>query len=264
MALFDANNKKICIASGGFDPLHSGHIAYLEAAKACGDFLIVALNSDKWLKNKKGKNFLNYNERKIILESIIFVDEVINFEDDDDGSCKDALEKVKSNYPDCKIYFCNGGDRNERNIPEMSVKNVEFLFNVGGTDKLNSSSIILKAWNYGSEDRNWGKYTNLLVENNLKVKELIVYSNKGMSFQRHNLRNEIWFISKGECEVLCSKKNADSAEKFHLKQYDTFIVKKNEWHQIINNSNHECKIIEIQYGEKTIEEDIERLFYHNN
>ena len=142
----------------------------------------------------------------------------------------------------------------------MSVKNVEFLFNVGGTDKLNSSSIILKAWNYGCEDRNWGRYINLLAEKNLKVKELIVYPNKGMSFQRHNLRNEIWFISEGECEVLHSKKNADSAKRFHLKQNDTFTVKKNEWHQIINNSNHECKIIEIQYGEKTIEEDIEKLF----
>jgi D-beta-D-heptose 7-phosphate kinase/D-beta-D-heptose 1-phosphate adenosyltransferase len=60
--------KKIVVVSGGFDPVHSGHISYLKEAKNIGDMLIVALNSDKWLKNKKGKYFMNFHERKTIIE----------------------------------------------------------------------------------------------------------------------------------------------------------------------------------------------------
>ena len=74
---------KISIISGGFDPLHSGHISYIHEAKKLGDKLIVLLNSDEWLIKKKGKNFLPFKERALILESIKFVDEVIIFEETD-------------------------------------------------------------------------------------------------------------------------------------------------------------------------------------
>ena len=74
---------KISVASGGFDPIHSGHIAFLNAASNYGDMLIVALNSDKWLSNKKGQPFMNFSERKIILENFSCVDEVMDFEDDE-------------------------------------------------------------------------------------------------------------------------------------------------------------------------------------
>ena len=77
----------ISVISGGFDPLHSGHIEYIKSAKKLGKKLVVALNSDQWLIGKKGKFFLPFSERKKILESISFVDEVIGFEDDDLGSC---------------------------------------------------------------------------------------------------------------------------------------------------------------------------------
>ena len=126
---------KVVLVSGGFDPIHSGHIAYLKEAKSMGDRLIVALNSDDWLKNKKGKFFMPFKERKIILSNIRFVDEVIAFEDDEAGSCKNALEKIKLDHPNDEILFCNGGDRNEQNIPEMEVKGVSFHFGVGGKDK---------------------------------------------------------------------------------------------------------------------------------
>ena len=78
---------KISVVSGGFDPIHSGHISYLKALKSHGEILIVALNSDNWLINKKGQNFLSFKERRIILESLKFVDEVIDFADDERGSC---------------------------------------------------------------------------------------------------------------------------------------------------------------------------------
>ena len=118
---------KIVIVSGGFDPIHSGHISYLKDAKNFGDKLIVALNSDEWLENKKGKFFMPFSERKIILENINYVDEVIDFEDDQQGSAINAIEKVKSLYPNDQILFANGGDRDKTNIPEMFVDDVEFI-----------------------------------------------------------------------------------------------------------------------------------------
>ena len=150
----------IIIVSGGFDPIHSGHIDYFKAAKKHGDKLVVALNSDKWLENKKGKFFMPFNERKAIIESIGCVDEVIDFEDDEIGSCIHALEKAKNLFPTDQLFFANGGDRNDGNIPEMSVDGIEFLFSVGGDDKKNSSSWILKNWQYYHEKRLWGSFYN--------------------------------------------------------------------------------------------------------
>ena len=126
---------KIIVVSGGFDPIHSGHIAYFKSAKEHGDKLIVALNSDHWLENKKGKAFMPFIERKEIIENLRSVDQVIDFPDDDLGSAIGALNKVKKLYPNDEIYFANGGDRDKSNIPEMSVDGIEFLFSVGGDDK---------------------------------------------------------------------------------------------------------------------------------
>ena len=120
--------KKIIVVSGGFDPIHSGHIAYLNSASKHGDKMIVALNSDKWLVNKKGQAFMSFNERKIILENIKCVDEVLGFDDDELGSCINALRRIKKQNPKDMIIFCNGGDRNKGNIPEMSVQGIEFRF----------------------------------------------------------------------------------------------------------------------------------------
>ena len=99
--------KKIIVVSGGFDPIHSGHISYLSEAKKIGDKLIVALNSDEWLSTKKGKNFMPFSERKIIIENLTMVDEVIGFKDDDKGSCINALESVLKKYKNDEIIFCN-------------------------------------------------------------------------------------------------------------------------------------------------------------
>mgnify|MGYP001428460758 CR=1 FL=1 len=165
---------KIIIVSGGFDPIHSGHIAYFKSAKELGDKLIVALNSDEWLINKKGKFFMPFLERKTIVENLSCVDLVIGFEDDELGSATNALIKIKGMYPDDELIFANGGDRNKGNSPEMSVDKIKFEFSVGGDDKKNSSSWILKNWAYDNEKRIWGEYFNLYEDNQVKVKELIV------------------------------------------------------------------------------------------
>jgi len=253
----------IIIVSGGFDPIHSGHIDYFKAAKKHGDKLVVALNSDKWLENKKGKFFMPFNERKVIIESIGCVDEVIDFEDDEIGSCIHALDKAKNLFPADQLFFANGGDRNDGNIPEMSVSGIEFLFSVGGDDKKNSSSWILKNWQYYHEERLWGSFYNLFEEEQVKVKELIVDPGKGMSFQRHFKRHEIWMVSKGSCLVNYSKDDPDNKKSIQLNKFDHYLVPLGEWHQITNPFKEICHLIEIQYGEASIEDDIERTEYYS-
>jgi cytidyltransferase-like protein len=254
---------KIIIVSGGFDPIHSGHIAYFKSARALGDKLIVALNSDEWLINKKGKFFMPFNERKVIVENISSVDSVINFVDDSKGSAINALNKIKEQYPDDDIAFANGGDRNQDNIPEMVVDGIEFLFSVGGDDKKNSSSWILKKWQYYHEERIWGSFYNLFEQEEVKVKELIVDPGKGMSFQKHYKRSEIWMVSKGSCVVNYSKDDPNNKENIKLNKFDHYTVPLGEWHQITNPFNKACHLIEIQYGEECVEDDIERTEYYS-
>ena len=164
-----------------------------------------------------------FDERKSIIENISFVDEVLAFEDDDKGSCINALNIIRSRYPKKEIIFCNGGDRSSSNIPEMEVPDIKFLFNVGGNDKKNSSSWILKEYSYNLEDRVWGKFFNLFEDNSVKLKELIIAPGKGMSFQRHFKRNEFWFISKGRCIVNFSEENP---EEFQKLSYATMTILK--------------------------------------
>ena len=253
---------KIIIVSGGFDTLHSGHIAYFKSAKELGNKLIVALNSNEWLINKKGKFFMPFLERKAIVENLSCVDLVIDFEDDELGSAINALNKIKEMYPDDELIFANGGDRNKKNIPEMSVDNINFVFSVGGDDKKNSSSWILKNWQYYHEKRLWGSFYNLFEEDQVKVKELVVDPGKGMSFQKHFKRSEIWMVSKGSCIVNYSKDDPDNKQNIKLNKFDHYLVPLGEWHQITNPFKETCHLIEIQYGEECVEDDIERTEYY--
>lgn len=254
---------KIVVVSGGFDPLHSGHIAYLKSAREFGNKLIVALNSDNWLINKKKKFFLPFKERKIILENLYMVDEVVAFDDDDKGSCTHALVSIREKYNNDEIIFCNGGDRTNKNIPEMVLDGIKFEFGVGGNQKKNSSSWILKNWNHEKTTRRWGHFYNLFGTVDIKVKELIIEPGKGMSFQKHFKRNEIWLVSEGSCLVNHSRSSADNKTEITLKKFDHLVIRVGEWHQIINPTQEECRLIEIQYGDEVIESDIERLYYHN-
>ena len=139
---------KIIIVSGGFDPLHSGHIAHFRAAKELGDILIVGLNSDEWLTRKKGKPFMPIDERLSIIRELRVVDLAFAFNDDDNSS-RDLIQKVLELY-ESDVVFANGGDRTHDNIPEVEQfkdnPKVSFEFGVGGDDKKNSSSWILANW----------------------------------------------------------------------------------------------------------------------
>ncbi len=253
---------KISVVSGGFDPLHSGHISYIESAKKLGDYLIVALNSDEWLIQKKGKAFMPFKERKIILESIESVDKVVSF-DDSDGSCNEALQKIKRENSSAEIIFCNGGDRNKKNIPENEIDGIKFEFNVGCIKKQSSSSLI-KNYHFGSEERVWGRFLNLFTDEQVKVKELIIEPKKGMSLQKHNKRSEIWLVSNGKCVVNFSKINPEKTSEILLEKHNYLHIEVGDWHQITNPYEEVCKIIEIQYGIETNEEDIIRHSYYKD
>ncbi len=251
--------KRIVLITGGFDPLHSGHIAYFKAAKALGDILIVGVNSDAWLTRKKGAPFMPYMERANVVRNIVGVDFVIDFKDDD-NSAKHAIWMVRQSYPGDKIIFANGGDRTQKNIPEMDIddQNIEFVFGVGGENKMNSSSWILQEWKAPKTERQWGYYRVLHEVSGCKVKELTVDPGKSLSMQRHQSRSEYWLVTHGACVVNSMMSGGYILPPTLLKEHMEFKIPKNEWHQLTNPYEVPCKIVEIQYGEKCVEEDIER------
>ncbi len=250
--------KTIVLVTGGFDPLHSGHIAYFKAAKKLGDILVVGVNSDAWLTRKKGAPFMPYMERATIVRNIIGVDFVIDF-NDSDGSAKHAIQMVRQSYPQDKIIFANGGDRTSSNIPEMDIvdDNLEFVFGVGGEDKKNSSSWILQEWKAPKTERPWGYYRVLHEVPGVKVKELTVEPGKSLSMQKHQLRSEYWLVSEGSAVV--NRWHEDyNLPPVILNKHDEYCITTNEWHQLTNPNNDPVRVVEIQYGEQCIEEDIER------
>ncbi len=132
--------KKVVAVSGGFDPVHIGHIRMFEEAKALGDELVIILNNDNWLRKKKGFVFMQEKERKEILEALRVVDRVVltgHAEDPSDMSVCAELRLIRPNV------FANGGDRHAHNTPETDVcaeVGSEMVFNIGHGGKVQSSS----------------------------------------------------------------------------------------------------------------------------
>ena len=249
--------KTIVLITGGFDPIHSGHISYINAAKTLGDILVVGVNSDDWLRRKKGQEFMPSSERITIIQNLKAVDHCILF-DDTENHAIEAIRNVKLMYPNHHIIFANGGDRTSENIPEMSEPGVEFIFGVGGGNKMNSSSWILQEWKAPKTERPWGYYRVLHEVPGMKVKELTVDPGKSLSMQRHTLRSEYWIVSDGIAKVSSELAGGYAIPTVHLGKHKHYDVVKGEWHQLINPYDHPVKIVEIQYGEQCIEEDIER------
>ena len=253
-----SKTNSIVICTGGFDPIHGGHISYLNHADHLGDWLVVGLNSDAWLARKKGKSFMSWQERMTILDNLHMVDRVIEFDDSDDTAC-DAIRQVREMFPGDKIVFANGGDRTQDNIPEMTFDDVEFVFGIGGQDKKNSSSDILRRWNSVEVQRSWGSYTVLNQIPGAKVKTLTVAPGQMLSMQRHQYRSEHWMVTEGTCMINMALPGDMHNPPKILTRYDEFRVPANTWHQLTNPFTRPCTIIEIQYGEKCDESDIERL-----
>jgi D-beta-D-heptose 7-phosphate kinase/D-beta-D-heptose 1-phosphate adenosyltransferase len=131
--------KPTVMVSGGFDPVHVGHIRMIREAAKYGDVIVIA-NSDQWLYRKKGFNFMEFKSRAEILDSIkgvLLVDSV----NDSDGTVCDAIRRHKP------TYFANGGDRGKDNTPEVLLckeLGVDLLWGIGGVEKVESSSNLTK------------------------------------------------------------------------------------------------------------------------
>ena len=248
----------LVLVTGGFDPLHSGHIEYFKEAKKLGDLLIVGINTDEWLARKKGKPFMPYEERLAIIENLKMVNAVVAFDDSDDTACG-AIFKVRATIGHKKLIFANGGDRTTKNTPEedMFGDQVDFVYGIGGTNKKNSSSWILDNWKHTKVDRPWGWYRVLEEKPGYKVKELVIYPGKSLRYQKHRKRAEHWYVLKGECLLKTKHKDIEDVQKITKNRY--YDVEKEVWHQGSNTRNVPCHILEVQYGEECSEEDIERL-----
>tara|TARA_X000000950_G_scaffold276934_1_gene365608 strand:- start:413 stop:1165 length:753 start_codon:yes stop_codon:yes gene_type:complete len=244
------------VATGGFDPIHSGHIEYLKEASLSGTRLIVGINSDEWLIRKKGKYFMPWEERAAIVQELTCVDEVISFDDSDDTAIH-ALEQVKLLFPNDQIVFVNGGDRTKDNIPEMVVEGVNFDFGIGGTDKKNSSSWILKEWSQPTVQRAWGTYTVLDTNGTWQVKELSFDAGKSLSDQRHSHRSEHWHVVSGSIlmELDYGMKRTEAKVYWPGQSID---IPKGVWHKATNVGTEAAKVIEVWLGDILDENDIER------
>ena len=139
--------EKVSLVTGGFDPIHSGHISYFKRAKDLSNYLVVGVNTEEWLTRKKGQYFQSWKERAEIIRHLDMVDAVISWDDEDNSACgaiAKCLEIAET------VIFANGGDRGKDNTPEVDKygdhPNVEFAWGIGGDDKMNSSSWILHGY----------------------------------------------------------------------------------------------------------------------
>lgn len=252
---------KVVCCSGGMDPLHSGHIAYFEQARSLGDMLVIGLNSDQWLQRKKGRHFMPFSERFAVVSNLKMVDLVLPM-DDQDNTASDLISQVLERFPEAEIIFANGGDRTPTNVPEQirfaDNPRVKFVFGVGGEHKQNSSSWILQEWKAPKTERTWGYYRVLHEDGNqVKLKELTVMPQTCLSMQRHSHRSEFWFVAQGEATVYTRDGDYRDLMASPSRHQHTWI-ELNEWHQLCNETDQPLKLIEIQYGDQCVEEDIER------
>ena len=233
--------------SGYFNPLHKGHLEYLERAKRLGDYLIVILNSDHQVKLKGSVPFMNENERKIILESVVYVDEVFLSIDKDRSVCK-SLRAIKPHI------FANGGDRLNSEVPEgpiCSELGIEIVDGLG--EKIQSSSTLIKNAKYLEiGNRPWGNYFVLEEGENYKIKRIFVEPNQKLSLQSHNRREEHWVVVKGNPTIVKGE------ETLNLKVGDSICIPKLTKHRIENNTEKVVEIIEVQLGDYLEEDDIIR------
>ena len=253
--------SNIVLVTGGFDPLHSGHIEYFKAAKKLGTKLIVAVNSDDWLTRKKGRPFMPFKERCAIIKELEVVDKVIGFDDSDDSACQAIFHTMSTNTG--TIIFANGGDRTDLTTPESKIygdhPQVHFKFGVGGENKANSSSWILDEWKTQKTERDWGYWRVLdhKPEQGYKVKELVIYPGKSLSDQKHFKRSEQWIILEGTVDMTTEWNSVTSSVLLepHRLPYEIGIE---VWHKPSNPGKQNAHILEIQWGSECVEEDIER------
>ena len=255
--------SKVVLVTGGFDPLHSGHIAYFRAARELGDHLVVGVNSDEWLTRKKGRPFMPFEERCAIIKELACVDEVIGFNDSDNTAINAIGQVLATKGTSWRVVFANGGDRHMTTTPEYTTykdcKDVAFAFGIGGKNKANSSSWILEEWKAPKTERNWGYYRVIHeYDKHTKVKELAVPPGGKLSMQRHQKRSEHWFVAEGTATVYTLDSSSDVELHGVFEQHRSLHIPVGQWHQLANEHDTDLKLVEIQYGTNCVEKDIER------
>lgn len=141
---------KMVIASAYANPLHAGHVAYLNKAADLGDYLIVIINTDKQVSIKGSKPFMNESDRRAIVAALKGVDEAVLSIDEDGSVCK-TIERIVKDNPEWQFIFAKGGDRTVANIPEKETCDRLGVAIVDGLGaKIRASSEILAKWEAGA------------------------------------------------------------------------------------------------------------------
>ncbi len=248
--------EKVIAVSGGFDPLHVGHLRMFEEAKEYGDKLVVILNNDAWLRAKKGYAFMPEEQRARIIRALKEVDEVVitgHKENDPDRSVCSELAKIRPHV------FANGGDRKQENVPEVTAckdLGIRMLFNIGGEKVESSSDLVSRALlAMGNKavlthERPWGSYTLFAEGANYWVKSITLKAGARTSLQRHVDRGELWMCVDGDIHAVLGKRSKD------MNLFDAVRFAAGTIHRL--SSIHGGTILEIGYG-KCDEEDIERI-----
>ena len=201
------------------------------------------------------------NERIALIKELKCVDNVICFDDSDNSACGAIYKTMATNIG--KIIFANGGDRTDTTTPEYKIygdhSDVEFVFGVGGENKANSSSWILDEWKTQKTERQWGYWRVLdhKPEQGYKVKELVIYPGKSLSDQKHFKRSEQWIVLEGTVDMTTEWHGNTTSVQLepHRLPYE---INKEVWHKPSNFGTVNAHILEIQWGEECVEDDIER------
>jgi len=249
-------SEKWVAVSGGFDPLHVGHIRLFKEARKLGDKLVVILNNDNWLRTKKGFVFMPQKERMELLRSFPFVDSVVltkHTRDDPDRSVARALRQVRP------AVFANGGDRGKGNTPEAVLckrLGIKLAFNVGRGGKVQSSSWMIEAARKPASRsvRPWGEYYGWDSGRGWNLKTIYIKPKSRLSLQYHHHREEWWLLVSGDAQAVMQK--GKKAPAIELKKGEVFRVGKRQIHRLTSRKGG--IVVEVAYG-KFDEDDIVRL-----
>ena len=242
-----ASIKEYWVAvSGGFDPIHIGHVRMFERAKRLGDKLVVILNNDNWLRDKKGFAFMPEKERAELILSFPSVDRVVLSDHrpgDTDRSVVRTLRKVKP------AIFANGGDRFASNIPEFIAckeLGIDMRFNIGRGGKVQSSSWMIRdaARALVRSVRPWGEFYQWDQGKDWNLKTVYLKAGGSLSLQYHKKRSEWWMLLDGEAKAVVN--DGKTEKKVALKKGEIFKVPKGAVHRL--ESKRGGVVAEIAFG----------------
>lgn len=250
--------QKLVAVSGGFDPLHIGHVRLFKAARKLGDKLVVIVNNDNWLRAKKGFVFMPQKERVELLEAFPFVDWVVltsHKKDDLDRSVCKALQKIRPHV------FANGGDRFRKNTSERQLckrLGIRMVFNVGKGGKVQSSSWMIDAARKPASRtvRPWGRYYGWDSGKRWNLKTVYVHPGKRLSLQYHHGRSEHWMLVEGDATATIQSSTGLIEETYPLRLGESFRVGRGAVHRL--QSKKGGVVVEVALG-KFDEDDIVRL-----